>query len=136
MGSPNFLFGSYLGPPSFEAQSHGFCTRYLRFVPPLLTATQDPLPAGGYSLPDRVGLGTHWVPLRGFRPRRAIPLSSAYLAQHGAGHCIEMTAQNIRITRPSNLPRETACQTVYSPETNGPLISPESGSLMEPFFRL
>ena len=33
--------------PSFEAQSHGVCTRCLRFVPPLLTTTQDSLPAGG-----------------------------------------------------------------------------------------
>jgi hypothetical protein len=32
---------------SFEALSHGFCTRCLRFVPPLLTTTQDSLPAGG-----------------------------------------------------------------------------------------
>jgi len=33
--------------PYFEAQWHGFCTRCLRFVPPLLTTTQDSLPAGG-----------------------------------------------------------------------------------------
>jgi hypothetical protein len=33
--------------PYVEAQSHGFCTRCLRFVPPLLTTTQDSLPAGG-----------------------------------------------------------------------------------------
>jgi len=33
--------------PYFEAQSHGFCTRCLRFVPPLLTTTQDSLPVGG-----------------------------------------------------------------------------------------
>ena len=33
--------------PYFEAQSHSFCTRCLRFVPPLLTTTQDSLPAGG-----------------------------------------------------------------------------------------
>ena len=33
--------------PYFEAESHGFCTRCLRFVPPLLTTTQDSLPAGG-----------------------------------------------------------------------------------------
>jgi hypothetical protein len=31
----------------FEAQSRSFCTRCLRFVPPLLTTTQDSLPAGG-----------------------------------------------------------------------------------------
>ena len=40
---------------NFEAQSHGFCTRCLRFVPPLLTTTQDSLPAGGQPLP--VGFG-------------------------------------------------------------------------------
>ena len=33
--------------PSFEAQSPGFGTRCLRFVPPLLTTTQDSLPVGG-----------------------------------------------------------------------------------------
>ena len=33
--------------PCCEALSHGFCTRCLRFVPPLLTTTQDSLPAGG-----------------------------------------------------------------------------------------
>ena len=31
----------------FVAQSHGFCTHCLRFVPPLLTTTQDSLPVGG-----------------------------------------------------------------------------------------
>jgi hypothetical protein len=41
--------------PSFEAQSHGFCTHCLRFVPPLLTTTQDSLPAGGYPLPGGSG---------------------------------------------------------------------------------
>jgi len=31
----------------FVAQSHGFCTRCLRFAPPLLTTTQGSLPADG-----------------------------------------------------------------------------------------
>jgi hypothetical protein len=41
--------------PAFEAPSHGLCTRCLRFVPPLLTTTQDALPVGGEPLPGGVG---------------------------------------------------------------------------------
>jgi len=35
---------------NFEAQSHGFCTRCLRFVPTLLTTTQDSLTGWGVNL--------------------------------------------------------------------------------------
>ncbi len=38
----------------FEAQSHGFSTRSIRFVPPSLTTTQCSLPAGGQPLPGGV----------------------------------------------------------------------------------
>ena len=48
----------------FVVQSHDLCTRCLRFVPPLLTTTQDSLPAGCQPLPD--GAFTHWVPTKGF----------------------------------------------------------------------
>jgi len=43
---------------SFEAQSRGFGTGCLRFVPPLLTTTQNSLP--GVASLFRVGLVTHW----------------------------------------------------------------------------
>ena len=36
---------------SFEALSHGFCTRCLRFMPPLLTTMQDSLLDGGQPFP-------------------------------------------------------------------------------------
>ncbi len=39
----------------FEAQSHGFGIRSIRFVPPSLTTTQCSLPAGGQPLPDGIG---------------------------------------------------------------------------------
>jgi hypothetical protein len=48
----------------FEAQSHGFSTRSIRFVPTSLPTTQCSLPAGGQPLPD--GYLTHWVPVMGF----------------------------------------------------------------------
>jgi hypothetical protein len=38
----------------YEALSHGFCTRCLRFVQVSLPTTQDSLPADGQSLPDRI----------------------------------------------------------------------------------
>ena len=38
----------------FEAQSHGFSTRSIRFVPPSLTTTQCSLPAGGQPLPGGI----------------------------------------------------------------------------------
>jgi hypothetical protein len=41
----------------FEAQSHGFSTGCLRFVPPLLATTQNSLP--GVANLSRVGLDTH-----------------------------------------------------------------------------
>jgi hypothetical protein len=63
--SPRHYSESVLLPPaqrrrllqrlSFEALSHGLCTRCLRFVPPLLTTTQDALPAGGWPLPGGIG---------------------------------------------------------------------------------
>lgn len=48
----------------FEAQSHGFGTGCLRFVPPLLATTQNSLP--GVANLFRVGLDTHRVPLSNF----------------------------------------------------------------------
>jgi len=50
----------------FEAPSHGFGTGCLRFVPPLLTTTQNSLP--GVANLFRVGLDTHGVPLESFGP--------------------------------------------------------------------
>jgi hypothetical protein len=49
----------------FEAQSHGFSTRSIRFVPTSLPTTQCSLPVGGQPLPG--GVLTHWVPVRCFR---------------------------------------------------------------------
>jgi len=48
----------------FEARSHGFGTRCLRFMPPSLTTMQGSLPVGGQPLPG--GSFTHRVPLKGF----------------------------------------------------------------------
>jgi hypothetical protein len=62
----------------FEAQCHGFCTYCLRFVPPLLTTTQDSLrdTALVVSL-YRMGVVTHRVSMKSFNAlpeRGASPL--------------------------------------------------------------
>jgi len=46
----------------FEAPSHGFSTRCLRFQLRLSLHWQDSLPVGGKPLPD--GIRTHWTPKR------------------------------------------------------------------------
>jgi hypothetical protein len=76
--------------PSFEAQSPGFCTRCLRFVPPLLTTTQDVLPVGGEPLPggsgyplgsvDRFHTSTRYPPLLGFAWRDTASASCGHSA--------------------------------------------------------
>jgi len=50
--------GSGVIPP-FEAQSHGFCGRCLRFVTSVTLHAQDSLPVAGQALPS--GIRTHWV---------------------------------------------------------------------------
>ena len=50
--APAFLNnGDPNNKPDFEARSHGFSTRCLRFMPPLPTTMQDSLPAGSQPLP-------------------------------------------------------------------------------------
>lgn len=48
----------------YEAQSHGFCNRCLRFVPTLLTTTQDSL--SGWWSTFTGGARTHWVSMKCF----------------------------------------------------------------------
>ena len=67
---------------TFEAQSHGFGARCLRFAPAVARPrTQDSLPAAGQALPG--GLLTRRVPMRGFSSASYITSSSsqAFMAQ-------------------------------------------------------
>ena len=76
----------------FEAPSHGFGTGCLRFVPPLLTTTQNSLP--GVANLFRVGLDTHGVPLESFGPSGP-PLSLGF----------PWRDQALKPLAPSGLPR-------------------------------